>query len=216
MSKLQLLKTKDDSYTLYNPDLNETYHSKHGAMQESMHVFIKNGLHYYSNNFPKKEINILELGFGTGLNALLTLIEAEKLGNKIYYTSTEAFPLDLGIIEQLNYSSTHKAELLNMHQNKKFCKNNFEFDLICEAFMKINFTKKFDIIYFDAFAPEKQPELWTQEVFLRCKELLNPSGILVTYCAKGEVKRTIKSCDLKLETLQGPPGKREMIRASKT
>jgi tRNA U34 5-methylaminomethyl-2-thiouridine-forming methyltransferase MnmC len=215
MSKLQLLKTKDDSYTLYNPDLNETYHSKHGAVQESLHVFIKNGLHYYSENFPTNDIHILELGFGTGLNALLTLIESKKLNNKIHYTSTEAFPLAIDIVEQLNYSQEHFKDLLEMHQSKKLNKNNFEFDLICDAFMKINFNKKFDIIYFDAFAPEKQPELWTQEVFLRCKELLNPNGLLVTYCAKGEVKRTIKSVGLKLETLQGPPGKREMIRANK-
>lgn len=221
MKHLQILTTKDNSVTLYNPELNETYHSRHGAVQESMHVFIKNGLQYFIQQFPKTEINILEIGFGTGLNALLTLIESEKINCKVNYVTTEPFTLNMGIVNELNYcdimnlSENQKKCFLEMHKEKKSSNEDFKFNLITNEFMKIEFDTSFDIIYFDAFAPEKQPELWTSDVFKKCNSLLNPKGVLVTYCAKGNVKRTIKACDLKLETLAGPPGKREMIRAVK-
>lgn len=222
MKHLQILTTKDNSVTLYNPELNETYHSRHGAVQESMHVFIKNGLHYFTQQFPKTEIAILEIGFGTGLNALLTLVESEKINCKVNYISTEPFPLDMEIVNQLNYcdilhlSEKQKNCFLEMHKEKSVSDEYFQFKLLTNEFMKITLDTTFDIIYFDAFAPEKQPDLWTSETFKKCGSLLNPEGVLVTYCAKGEVKRTIKACDLKLETLAGSPGKREMIRAIKT
>jgi len=221
MKHLQILTTKDNSITLYNAELNETYHSVHGAVQESMHVFIKNGLHYFTQQFPKTEISILEIGFGTGLNALLTLVESEKINCTVNYTSTEPFPLDMEIVNELNYfdilhlSENQKKCFLEMHKEKSVSNEHFKFKLMPDEFMKISFDTTFDIIYFDAFAPEKQPDLWTTDTFIKCSSLLNPKGVLVTYCAKGQVKRTIKACNLKLETLDGPPGKREMISAIK-
>jgi tRNA U34 5-methylaminomethyl-2-thiouridine-forming methyltransferase MnmC len=222
MKHLQILTTKDNSVTIYNTELNETYHSKHGAVQESLHVFIKNGLHFAIQQFPDKELSILEIGFGTGLNALLTLLENEKLSRKINYTSTEPFPLSMEIVKELNYGQvlnlkgTQHNQFIEMHKSRKLLTENFNFELITNEFMSIDFTSHFDIIYFDAFAPDKQANLWTKEVFEKCKALLNNNGLIVTYCAKGEVKRTIKACNLKLETLNGPPGKREMIRAIKS
>lgn len=219
MKHLQVLKTKDNSFTLYSPQLNETYHSRHGALQESLHVFIKNGLHYFLTQKQSSEINILEIGFGTGLNTLLTYLEAEKIGINIDYSAIEPHCLDIGIISALKYTEAlqlnpQQSQFFQyLHGNKKAQCTHFSFDLFEDKFLNYTTEKRFDIIYFDAFAPEKNPELWTNEVFLKCKSLLNENGILVTYCAKGEVKRTIKRCGLKLETLAGPPGKREMIRA---
>ncbi len=220
---LQLLKTKDNSFTLYNPELNETYHSRHGALQESLYVFIKQGLHHFFES-NKKEVSILEIGFGTGLNALLTLLESEKLNAKINYMSLEPYPIAKDLITQLSY-----PEILQLNEDQKqlfyilhdgslvyeTAHSSCHFELIKTGLMQHSFSNKFDLIYFDAFAPEKQTDLWTKDVFNKCFELLNAKGILVTYCAKGEVKRTLKTTGFKVETLTGPPGKREMIRAVK-
>ena len=219
---MELQKTADGSHTLFIPELNETYHSIHGAIQESQHVFIKNGLHYFSD---KKTVSILEVGFGTGLNALLTLLDKQNLAQQVNYVSLEKFPLNLALIEQLNYTTQLK---LNVAQTALFnqlhiCEwnkltsitNNFNLLKIEKDLADFQYETTFDIVYFDAFAPEKQAELWTAEIFSKIYDLLRPNGILVTYCAKGVVKRTIKSVGFQLETLPGPPGKREMIRAKK-
>lgn len=219
---MELKKTADGSHTLFVSELNETYHSIHGAIQESQHVFIKNGLHYFSN---KTFVRILEVGFGTGLNALLTLLDSKNENQQVNYVSLEKFPLVNELILQLNYPSQLK---LNTTQTALFnqlhtCKwnttvpisTNFNLLKIKEDLIFFQTTATFDIVYFDAFAPEKQAELWTTEVFATIYKLLNSGGILVTYCAKGVVKRTIKSVGFQLETLSGPPGKREMIRAIK-
>ncbi len=219
---MELQKTADGSHTLFIPELNETYHSIHGAIQESQHVFIKNGLHYFSD---KKTVNILEVGFGTGLNALLTLLDKQNLAQQVNYVSLEKFPLNLALIVQLNYTTQLK---LNVAQTALFnqlhiCEwnkltpitNNFNLLKIEKDLADFQYETTFDIVYFDAFAPEKQAELWTAEIFSKIYDLLRPNGILVTYCAKGVVKRTIKSVGFQLETLPGPPGKREMIRAKK-
>ncbi|MCW8897345.1 MAG: tRNA (5-methylaminomethyl-2-thiouridine)(34)-methyltransferase MnmD [Flavobacteriales bacterium] len=219
---MELKKTADGSHTLFVPELNETYHSIHGAIQESQHVFIKNGLHYFGD---KKTVNILEIGFGTGLNALLTLLAIENSSQKVDYISLEKFPLPNELVQQLNYPTQLK---LDTDQKKLFnhlyiCEwnaltpitNNFNLLKIDKDLADFQYETIFDIVYFDAFAPEKQAELWTDEIFSKIYDFLKPKGILVTYCAKGVVKRTIKSVGFQLETLPGPPGKREMIRAIK-
>ena len=213
--KKQLIITKDGSHSLFVLELNETYHSKNGAITEAMHVFIRNGLHFN----PKQNLNILEIGFGTGLNTLLTL---ENLQNKkVHYTTLEPFPIAEEIYNKLNFHTFTKSDeeiFLNLHncEWEKEIKLSTNFSFLKTNNKLQNFNGgKFDIIYFDAFAPEKQAEMWTKTVFEKMYCLLNENGFLVTYCAKGVVKRTLKSVGLEVETLEGPPGKREMIRANK-
>lgn len=221
MDKREFKITSDGSHTLYVPHLDETYHSKHGAIQEALHVFIDAGL----NHYKKSELNILEIGFGTGLNTFLTLLEAEKKGIKINYTGIEAFPLGKEIIKRLNYTSelnlSEKAiELFNkLHKTEwegeyeitpSFILNKIQIELD-----KFNTEKKFDVIYFDAFGPRVQPEMWTKQILKNMYNCLSEKGVLVTYCAKGSVKRTLKEVGFELEALPGPLGKREMTRAKK-
>lgn len=227
--KRELITTADGSHSLYVRDLDEHYHSIHGAIQESKHVFIETGLkHIVSKNF--KEINILEIGFGTGLNALLTLMEAEKLNIKINYTSLEAYPLNIELTGVLNYvellSRSENADEVNLktifdklHSSDwkkeiQFSKN-FSLNKLQNTLQEIKFNKTFDLIYFDAFGPRVQPEMWTEEVFSKIFEATGPQGCLVTYCAKGEVKRTLKKVGYTVESLPGPPRKREMVRGTK-
>jgi tRNA U34 5-methylaminomethyl-2-thiouridine-forming methyltransferase MnmC len=220
MPEIQFKETHDGSKTLYRPDINETYHSIHGALQESLHVFIKMGL----DEFKGQNINILEIGFGTGLNAWLTLLNKPK-NQEINYTSLETIPLNKEITDQLNY------HLLVTHENAKKAFNqihNAEWNRFIEIEKGFNLNKleasiqnavlpqnHFDLIYFDAFAPNKQPELWEVTIFEKMYSLLKPNGKLVTYCAKGQVRRNMEIANLVTERLQGPPGKREMLRATK-
>ena len=215
--KLQLLITKDGSHSLRNDWLEETYHSVHGAMTESKHVFINAGLHY----FPfEKKINLLEIGFGTGLNVLLTLLEEEY---DVHYHSLEAYPLEKIIYSQLNYHlhlNVAREKFLQVHEcewgREAELGKNFILLKQRTKMESVNFTEKYyDLIYFDAFAPRVQPELWTKEIFEKIFRSMKDGGVLVTYCAKGEVKRNLKAAGFEVETLQGPPGKREMTRAIK-
>ena len=216
--------TKDGSHTISVPDMNVTYHSVHGAIQESEHVFIKAGL-LDSGIFDYTGVHqVLEIGFGTGLNALLTLIEADKQKNRIYYTAIEPFPLDESIIMQLNY-----CEQLNLpHYQRLFEKmhqcdweemyeitEHFRLTKHKTSLQEFSIVKSFSIIYYDAFAPNAQPELWTEKIFEKLYSLLLPEGILVTYCSKGAVQRAMKAAGFTIEKIPGPPGKREMIRAVK-
>ncbi|CAN5408791.1 tRNA (5-methylaminomethyl-2-thiouridine)(34)-methyltransferase MnmD [soil metagenome] len=225
----ELIKTADGSHSLYVKDLDEHYHSIHGAIQEALHVFIKTGLQFLVEK-GKTEIHILEIGFGTGLNALLTLIEAEKLNIKVNYTSLEAFPLEQELIQQLNYVelvSTSNGDK-NQDIQKSFdsihacdwgkenqLTSHFTLNKIKNTLQAIQFKKSFDLIYFDAFGPRVQPEMWTEELFSKIFSSVNPNGCLVTYCAQGEVKRTLKKAGFEVETLPGPPRKREMVRGTK-
>jgi tRNA U34 5-methylaminomethyl-2-thiouridine-forming methyltransferase MnmC len=184
-----------------------------------MHVFIDNGFRYIN----KKEISIFEVGFGTGLNAMLTFVEAEKCNKTVHYTSVELYPLDESIFSQLNYT-----EILNINAAKYFlplhtCEWNKNIELSKNFILKkINIDlnkykadKHFDIIYFDAFAPDKQSELWTKTVFDKMFSLLNDSGILVTYSSKGEVKRNMRDAGFIVKRLQGAAGKHHMVRSLK-
>ena len=224
--KTEIIKTADGSHSIYVKDLDEHYHSIHGAIQEAKHVFIKMGLKHIASILPAPdaEINILEIGLGTGLNTFLTFIETENSKEKINYIALEAFPVSVELVNQLNY-----LELLNelknqsifnkIHtcewNNKNVFSNQFTFRKINNTLQQIVFDDTFDLIYYDAFGPRVQPEMWTEDVFSKLYSATKPDGCLVTYCAKGEVKRTLKKVGYTVETLQGPPGKREMVRAVK-
>jgi tRNA U34 5-methylaminomethyl-2-thiouridine-forming methyltransferase MnmC len=212
--------TSDGSHSLYLKDKNETYHSRHGAIQESLHVFIGAGLKPLIES-GEKEIKILEIGFGTGLNALLTLQEAEKSKLSIEYTSLEAFPLGNEITRQLNYGATLNApdEFGKLHSSSwaeaAEVSPHFRLKKIHTRLENFSTEEKFNLIYFDVFAPTVQPELWTGEIFRKMYALLETGGILVTYCSKGDVRRAMIAAGFQVEKLPGPPGKREMLRARK-
>ena len=214
--KKELILTNDGSHSLFVNKLNETYHSIHGSILEANHVFIKNGLQFHH----KLNINILEIGFGTGLNALLTLLNLNQ--KRVNYTSLEPFPISDKIYNKLNFHKLLKSEkeiFIRLH-NSKWEENvnfteNFKLKKLKKKIQYFNSSKKFHIIYFDAFAPEKQSEMWSKEVLNKCYQFLKPKGFLVTYCAKGVVKRRLKEVGFFVESIDGPPGKREMIRAFK-
>lgn len=221
--KREIILTKDGSHSISIPEINVTYHSIHGAIQESMHVFINAGLKTALSANPDFH-NILEVGFGTGLNALLTAIEMEKIDKTIYYAALEPFPIDASQARSFNYTELLgrkdlSEDFVRMHE----CEWNRGLVVTEHVLMHKSpyslqtFEHKmpFDLIYFDAFAPAAQPELWTKEIFEKMYRLLNPGGILVTYCSKGDVRRAMQSAGFVVEKLTGPPGKREMSRAVK-
>lgn len=237
---LILIKTGDGSHTLFVPELNEHYHSTYGAIQESKHIFIEAGLRWMIDdlrnsittssdiNDPSSEhpvINLLEIGFGTGLNALLTLIEAQKTGIPIHYTSIEANPLGESIWRKMNYpellcSSNNSLlfEKLHLTAWNKVVKISPLFSLHkihknLENFHPVE--KQTDLVYFDAFNPEVQPFLWTEQIFRNLFCCMVSGGILVTYSVKGIVTRALKAAGFIVEQLPGPPGKRQMLRAKK-
>jgi tRNA U34 5-methylaminomethyl-2-thiouridine-forming methyltransferase MnmC len=208
--KRELLLTKDGSHTIAIPGMNVTYHSTHGAIQESMHVFIQAGL----KNIPTENIRIFEMGFGTGLNALLTWQYATANNKKIYYYSVEQFPLTIKEAEGLNYDATFTTQLHTAAWDKDVeLDTHFTLHKSHSSLLTSVPTTTFHLIYFDAFAPDVQPELWTQSVFEKLYTLLEPGGIFVTYCCKGIVRRAMQAAGFKTEKLPGPPGKREILRA---
>ena len=218
--KRELRTTSDGSRTIFVPELDEHYHSFHGAYSESIHVFIHAGLKY----LKKPEVHILEIGFGTGLNALVTYRAAEKEGIKIHYTGVEAYPVIKEEWEQLEYTSIPELSKLKevfrlFHTSpweEDYRISDF-FSLIKQQrkFSEIRAAQAYDLIFFDAFAPSAQPDLWTTSIFNQMYQSLRPGGVLVTYCAKGQVKRNMKEAGFNVERLPGPPGKREMTRALK-
>jgi len=222
-SNLRLILTEDGSHSLKNESLNETYHSFHGAVQESTHVFIKKGLQYWCNYFSGIP-RILEIGFGTGLNAFLTLLYAEDHQQLVDYVTLETLPLNAGIYKALNYAaSTERPEKQGMFE--RLHASPWEEKMGIGDYLSL--TKRavsvhdfhspapFNIIYFDAFAPSKQPDMWAPEVIQKMYDLLAANGILVTYCAQGQFKRNLKQAGFVVEELPGPPGKKEMVRAAK-
>lgn len=221
MVKTELKLTGDGSHTLYIPEFNEHYHSTHGAIQESLHVFINAGL----KACQKKQLNILEIGFGTGLNALLTIQEAKASDLEISYVCFEPYPLPDAVWQQLNYpdlcdldtendiyAAMHKAPWNKVEMLNKRFKILKKAERIEHALLPATF---FDLIYFDAFAPAVQAELWTFDIFNKLFSATQNDGILVTYSAMGEVRRNLMKSGFKVERLPGPPGKREMLRARK-
>ena len=217
----KLILTGDGSHTISMPELNVTYHSIHGAIQESKHVFIEAGLKSLTLAEAAK-LNIFEVGFGTGLNALLTIIEAEKLQKEIHYETVEPFPLGSSETRSLNYcKQLGREELQPVFEQLHSCKwekkinitANFLFKKTRSNLLNFETSETFKLIYFDAFAPSTQPELWTNEIFEKMFAMLEPGGILVTYCSKGDVRRAMQAAGFIVEKLPGPKGKREMIRA---
>lgn len=212
--------THDGSHTIYIPEIDETYHSIHGAIQEAKHVFIHAGLSYFSD---KNKINVLEVGFGTGLNAILTYLFANDNQIMIDYQGVEAFPVAEDLINNLNYSDEIQGDIkkvfLSLHEKKWGEKHQltpyFSLKKMQSKIQALEFNQEFDVVFFDAFGPRAQAEMWEKEIFVKLFNSLNDGGILVTYCAKGSVKRTLKDVGFKVENLPGPPGKREMTRALK-
>ena len=216
--KPEIIRTSDGSDTLYIPDLRENNHSISGAIQESVHVFINCGL----NSLNKKEFKIFEIGFGTGLNVLLTIIEALKKDLSITYHSIEKFPLDYKLVSKLNFTEILGNKYNSLFNTIHSGKWNLEFELsesflfkkIEADFNEYTFQTNYDLIYFDAFAPDVQPKMWSEKNFTKIKNALNPGGILTTYSSKSSVRKAIQSAGFKVEKLPGPPGKIEITRAS--
>lgn len=221
--KREIIITGDGSATIHLPDWNEQYHSKHGAIQEAFHVFIKHGLEHVLHT-KNKNISILEIGFGTGLNAFITYLEAIKMHCTIHYTGVEAYPVSMEEIQHLNYSEALGVPELDtifyqFHQvsweDKHAITETFQLEKQQKFFKDIHEKDCYDLIYFDAFGARVQPELWTEDIFMIMFEALKNNGVLVTYAAKGSVRRAMQAVGFQVERLPGPPGKREMLRATK-
>lgn len=213
----EIFTTEDGSSSIYVKDLNENYHSKFGAINESMHIYINSGLKVITAD----PVSILEIGFGTGLNAILSYVEGAKSRRSIDYTTIEKYPLIKNEWSTLNFFDKELKEYRKtfekMHELEWECKQdlNSYFSIVKKQLDLKEFAtdQHFDLVYFDAFAPDVQPDLWTREIFSRLYSYLNPGGILLTYSVKGTVKRTLRSCGFETELLPGPKGKREIMRA---
>lgn len=218
--KREIIQTLDGSTTIHIAEWDECYHSKHGAIQEAQHVFIKNGL----SLFPDRNVSILEIGFGTGLNAFITFLESKKRNQSIDYVGVEAYPISADEILSMNYveelNAVEQSSIFDtMHQSnweeKIILDDDFTLTKRKQFFEEINDENKFDLIYFDAFGYRVQPKLWSTAIFEKMYKALKPNGVLVTYAARGVVKRSMIEVGFTVEKLAGPPGKREMFRATK-
>jgi tRNA U34 5-methylaminomethyl-2-thiouridine-forming methyltransferase MnmC len=225
---MYIITTKDGSHSLFSEQYDEIYHSGNGAIQESTHVFINSGFQYALRTFqpwPETALKIFEVGFGTGLNALLTYIAALQNDVEIYYETIERYPVPVGVINQLNYSvmlegdkhrdiyhALHLYPWNEVHDIAPF----FKFKKMEDSFLSFEpQSNYFHLIYFDAFAPENQPEMWTLEMMRKIYDALVPNGIMVSYCSKSVFRKTLIEAGFTVEKLPGPPGKREMVRAIK-
>jgi tRNA U34 5-methylaminomethyl-2-thiouridine-forming methyltransferase MnmC len=220
--KIEIKVTQDGSSTLYLNGLDEHYHSTFGAVQESLHVFVGAGL----GAVTAKEVTVLEVGFGTGLNCLLTMIAGQESRRQIHYFALEKYPLSMQVVNLLDYSGfcpESGSQLFSLlhtapwnrdtTMNAQFVLHKIEKDLLEIVPAELPLA---DLVYFDAFSPEKQPEMWQVAIFEMLYERMKTDGVLVTYCAKGVVRRTLQSVGFQVERIPGPPGKREMLRARKT
>ena len=224
--KREIITTADGSKTIHIPEWNEQYHSKHGAIQEARHVFLKTGLAHFVEKLPKqKEISILEMGFGTGLNALLTYFQAQNHDVSFKYTGAEAFPVSEEEAQAMDYASQMVEENALAIYNKLHgagweqeiqISDFFQLTKRQQRFEDITDEAVFDLIYYDAFGPRVQPDLWTEGLFLKMYTALKPNGVLTTYCAQGAARRAMQAVGFTVERLPGPPGKREMLRATKS
>lgn len=218
--KREIIQTKDGSTTIFFPDINETYHSKFGAIQEAYHVFIKMGFETQT----QESLSILEVGFGTGLNAFITFLEAKKTNKIINYVGVDAYPVSLNEISKMNFV-THLDAISDenvfnsMHNSiwneKIVLSKNFVLTKRQQFFQEINDINSFDLIYFDAFGYRIEPELWSIEIFKKMYDALKPQGVLVTYACRSSIKNDMIALGFEVEKLPGAPGKREMLRATK-
>lgn len=218
---LKIITTEDGSHSLFDEELNETYHSTRGAEGESRHVFLREGLEYLLGKNKIEEVNILEVGLGTGLNVFLTALSTELHKQKVHFTSLEPFPIDREIYSELNYgtSSEEKKLLLSIHEmqwEKEMALSTYFFlKKTTQKLENFQSSQNYDLIYFDAFAPSKQAEVWELSNLKKCYKLLKNGGVLTTYCAQGQFKRNLLAAGFEVETLQGAMGKKEMVRAIK-
>jgi len=217
----EIIQTLDGSTTIQIKEWDECYHSKHGAIQEAQHVFIKNGLSLFQNS----DVSILEIGFGTGLNAFITFLEGRKLNQSIKYVGVEAYPISAEELVSMNYvdelnATDEKGQFEKMHQcdweEEIVLSDDFLLTKRKQLFEEIGDLNQFDLIYFDAFGYRVQPELWSTAIFKKMYDALKDNGVLVTYAARGVVKRSMIEVGFTVEKLAGPPGKREMFRARKS
>ncbi len=222
MKKLEFVDTADGSKTLFHEEVGEHYHSKHGAKQESIHVFLQAGLQFYLNKEKTNKASILEIGFGTGLNYLMTADWAVKENITVDYVGIEAYPLDPNLLKQSGYDQYVDPVIWS-----QFCSNYSEafnspailhptitLNIAHQKLLQFQTTKKFDVVYFDAFAEIHQPEMWTIESLSHIRQFLNPGAFFVTYAITGNLKRAMKSLGFSIEKAPGAPGKREMLRAT--
>jgi tRNA U34 5-methylaminomethyl-2-thiouridine-forming methyltransferase MnmC len=226
---MYIITTKDGSHSLFSEDYQEIYHSGNGAIQESMHVFIKSGFDYAVKTFPsftaENKLKIFEVGFGTGLNGLLTVIAAKEQGINVYYETIERYPVPIEVMKELNYTQLlenekYRPPFHSMHLSNWNVEHNitlwFAFKKNEGGFLDFQLSPNtFHLIYFDAFAPENQPEMWTLDVMKKIYDALTPNGIMVSYCSKSIFRKTLIEAGFAVEKLPGPPGKREMVRAIK-
>jgi tRNA U34 5-methylaminomethyl-2-thiouridine-forming methyltransferase MnmC len=222
MTEIVKVLTEDGSHTLFHSGVGEHYHSIHGAIQESMHVFIRAGFSVASERFDI--LSVLEVGFGTGLNALLTLEASSRLNINTIYTTFEPFPLSVDIASSLNFAETDSlpvsaADFISMHKSAdgELIKINPWFSFrkyLCKLQSGLSPESAFNLVYFDAFSPEVEPDLWTPVIFQMIRKSMTTGGVLVTYSARGVVRRILQSSGFRVERLPGPPGKREMLRAT--
>lgn len=221
----EIIITTDGSHSIAIPAMGVTYHSTHGAIQESMHVFIESGFRHINNAKQQAgAVSIFEMGFGTGLNALLTLMEAANMQQPIYYETIDTHPLDRATVAALNYcEQLHRPDLIDtfirLHEsdwNSEIAITPFfTFKKIHTSLQDYTPNHKFNIIYFDAFAPDIQPDLWTTAVFEKLQDAMIENAVLTTYCSKSIVRKAMAAAGLQVEKIPGPPHKREMVRARK-
>ena len=221
----EIQKTADGAVTLYIPEIDEHYHSVNGAITEALHVYITEALNkrIESAHDKKDVINILEVGFGTGLNAFLTLIKSIENNINIVFTTLELYPLNTEVVNGVNYpdlvGAEYKDYFKSLHSaewNKVVSVNeNFSIEKVNVDLKDYISEKKFDVIYYDAFAPEKQPEMWNDDIYNKLFSMSNNGCVITTYCAKGVVRRGLRDAGFTMERIPGPPGKREMIRGTK-
>ena len=220
MHSSELFLTEDGSHSIFSAKYKVPYHSRHGAIIETNHVFIEAGL---KPKLTKKTLKVLDIGFGTGLNAFMTLLESYKNSTHIYYEGIEAFPVEQEVAAKFNYAQLLNAEqesFLQLHtaewDKEQILTDRFTFKKQLNSFEEFSSPHFFDVVYFDAFAPAAQPTLWETGLLSKMYFMLNPDGTLVTYCAQGQFKRNLKAVGFSIEPLPGPPGKREMTRARKS
>lgn len=222
--KLRVITTEDGSSSIYHEGLRETYHSFHGAMRESVHVFIKAGLHHWLAQNSGEPVSILEVGMGTGLNVILTIKAQLEIGFPVHYTTLEPYPLPEKVLQAVNYKALLNHQVLSelfdrIHElpweEEVSASLEFTLEKLQATLQAFDTRRTYNLVYFDAFAPNKQPELWEPQWLHKVYRLMKPGAVLTTYCAKGQFKRDLKAVGFEVESLPGPPGKMEMVRATR-